>query len=520
MSQIEKNNTPTMLVILDGFGHSQNKEGNAIARAQMPTWQHLIANYPSTLLSASGVAVGLPDGYIGNSEVGHLCIGAGRTIKTAFCKFNDHIADKSFFKNKLLIQKFTQLKESKYPLHLIGLLSDAGVHSHQDHLYALITLAKQVGVEKIYVHAFLDGRDTPPRSAQTYLEKLETICSQNSHCSIASIHGRFYAMDRDNNWDRIQKTYTVLCTPSTANTHDWHTVIEQSYAQNISDEFVEPVNLDPKGIIKDGDGIVFFNFRPDRARQLAACFLTPDVAQFQIQKITPAFFVSTTRYQEIFDNDVLFEEEPITHTLLDEIATQTHKNVFIIAETEKYAHVTYFFRGKRDIQLPTETRVLIPSIKAKTYIDYPEMSASQITEKLLESLKTNQAYFYLVNYANGDMVGHSGDLQATIQACECLDTQIAKLYEQVVEKQNGTLFITADHGNAEEMIDLHTGKIKTAHTTNPVPFVMANKCLKSKHIPFPMPKTGESISIANIAPTILLSLNLKIPLQMEQKTIF
>jgi len=546
MTQINKI-SPTMLVILDGFGYRKETTGNAIAHAKMPTWKKILQTHPHTYLKASGEAVGLPTGYMGNSEVGHTCMGAGRIIKTNFEKINETIKNKSFFSNEKLINLFTALKHNKKSLHLIGLLSDAGVHSHIEHFFAFIKLAKQVGIQNVFIHAILDGRDTPQNSASVYLKQLENFCTQQQFGKIATIHGRFYAMDRDKNWDRTEKCYNALCgnnahsqkpfdtifkkkslRVSGAFSNDsqpsnWHEILDKYYKNNVTDEFIEPTILNSKGTIQNGDGIAFLNFRPDRARQLTQSFIDPGFTEFKKSKNKLEFFFTTTRYDETFKqfpNDILFEQETIEQTLLDEISTQTmsskktSQKVFIIAETEKYAHVTYFFRGKRDIQLPHETRVLIPSIKAKTYINHPEMSANKITAKLIESLQKNPDYFYLVNYANSDMVGHSGDFDATVKACECLDKQIKILYEEVVGKQNGTIFFTSDHGNAEEM----EGKLKGSHTTNPVPFVMCNQ----ENSRFPKKDLNNKLlfGISNIAPTILKYLNLKIPKLMKNKVIY
>ena len=532
--------TPTMLVILDGFGYNSSEVGNAVAHANMPNWKKWLKIYPNTLLKASGEAVGLLPGYIGNSEVGHTCMGSGRIVETAFKKFHDTIKDKSFFKNELLINHFKKLKENNKTLHLMGLLSDAGVHAHEEHFFATLELAKQVGVEKILIHAFLDGRDTPPKSAGVYLQKLQDFCKKLNCGQLASMHGRFYAMDRDNNWDRTQVSYDVLCEKTLRQAQDervkqsvrpepvegWQEALKDSYANNITDEFFKPLMLVKDGNIKEGDGIFFLNFRPDRARQLTESFIDPNFNHFPTKPLnsttgTLEFFITTTRYKgdfKKFNNDVLFEKETIKHTLLQEISDQTHKNVFVIAETEKYAHVTYFFHGMEEQKPENETRVLIPSIKAKNYIDIPQMSAQKITEAVLKSLQTDPAYFYLINYANPDMVGHSGNFDATVKACEFLDKQLEELYSEVVEKQNGTLFITSDHGNAEEMIDNKTGKPKTAHTNNPVFFMEINKKLEFKE---KEPVYSKPVSeLCNIAPTILKFLGLKIPKDMSQKAIF
>ncbi len=518
---------PTMLVILDGFGYRAEPEGNAIAKASMPFWRSLCATYPSTLLDASGTAVGLLPGYIGNSEVGHLTIGSGRIVDSLLKKFHDAIQDQSIFSNKPLIEHFTQLKQTGATLHLMGLLSDAGVHAHQEHLYALLRLAHQCELTKVVVHAFLDGRDTAPRSAGRFLEQLSVFCSTLGCGTLASIQGRFYAMDRDKNWERTQKSYETLCgtTPVPERAIHWHAVLDQSYQAGIYDEFVVPIMLDPQATIKQGDGVIFFNFRPDRARQLTEVLINPFFEFFKnplnTGNKTLAFCITTTRYDQryaSFNNDILFEPEQAEHTLLDEIARQvSHPSVFLIAETEKYAHLTYFFRGMRETHLAHETRALIPSIKAKSYAKTPEMSAPIITNTLIQSLRQNPATFYVVNYANADMVGHSGDLEATIKACQTLDRQLSCLYHEVVEQAHGTLFITADHGNAEEKIDAH-GNIITAHSLNPVPFIIVKKSTERtlSQAPF-MHKPVFGLS--HIAPTILTSMHLRIPSCMEQEII-
>ncbi|MBU1008064.1 2,3-bisphosphoglycerate-independent phosphoglycerate mutase [Candidatus Dependentiae bacterium] len=518
---------PTMLLIFDGFGYREERGGNAIAHAAMPTWDMLQRRYPHELLKASGRAVGLPDGFMGNSEVGHMTIGAGRPIMTPLCKFHDSIDNKTFFKNKLLIEKFTQLKETGHALHLLGLLSDAGVHSHDRHIHELLRLAKMVGVKKTFIHAFLDGRDTPPKSAQLYLDRLQKHCDQANYGAIASLHGRFYAMDRDNNWDRVQKSYEVLCgtchrcfgVGDNIDSRMWQEVIHDCYSRGVYDEFIEPVLLSSEDTIREGDGLFFTNFRPDRMRQLTECFLDPSFNKFASCGLTAtngklAFVFSTTRYSKSFENftnTVLFEDEVITPTLLDLIT----KKIFIIAETEKYAHVTYFFRGKVDIELALETRVLIPSIKARTYINHPDMSAYEITARIIESLRVDPAYFYLVNYANCDMVGHSGDFEATVKACECLDKQLKVLYEEVVEKLGGTIFLVSDHGNAEEMIDLTTGRPKTAHTCNPVPFVTICKSLVGDYKKFDQGNFETIHGLSIVSPTILRHLGLRVPEVMK-----
>lgn len=519
--------TPTMLLILDGFGYTPIKNGNATACANMPTWHYLLAHYPHTLLHASGEHVGLLPGYIGNSEVGHITLGSGRIIPSMLKKIHDSIANKTFFNNPLLVEHFKQLKEQNTALHLMGLLSDGGVHSHEHHLYALLKMARDIGLEQVYIHTFLDGRDVPQKSAKVYLERLVKTCADMQTGVLASVTGRFYAMDRDKNWDRTKACYDTLCgqVAKTLNSN-WQEIINQAYNQKITDEFIPPTLISSQGTIKAGDGIVFFNFRPDRARQLTECFLNPQAPIHQKAHHNIArkliFFITPTCYRDDFPamgNAFLFQKEHIDLTLLDVLAQNpTPAPVFIIAETEKYAHVTYFFRGMDEKQLAHEERVLIPSIKTKTYIDIPHMSAQKITEKLLQSFSKNPARFYLANFANLDMVGHSGDLNATIKACECIDEQIKHIYKHFVEELNGTLIIIGDHGNAEVKIDYATGQPQTAHTCNPVPCVLINKQEKQvRSVTFP---THIEFGLAHVTPTILTIMGYKIPEIMMQQTIF
>lgn len=543
------NKSPIMLVILDGFGHSLKSQGNAVAHAKMPFWNWITQNYPHTLLNASGEYVGLPPGYIGNSEVGHLTIGSGRVVESALKKFHDEITSGDFFENKMLINNFNKIKKTGKALHLIGLLSDGGVHSHESHLYAFLKLAKNLGLQNVFIHVILDGRDVAPKSASIYLNRLEDECKKLNCGKIASVAGRFYAMDRDNNWDRTKQYYDMLIGSNPAvhvkdhlqqfqsnsaiqfsTSTTWQTIINRAYTAGITDEFVKPTLIEPNGFIKFGDGIVFFNFRPDRAKQITESFINPNFDKFKVQKLCStnhelAFFITPTRYNQDFtkfNNDVLFEREKITNTILDVLAEKTTpdnkiRKIFIIAETEKYAHVTYFFHGMQDHQAPNETRVLIPSIKTENYINSPEMRANEITETVLNSLKTEPADFYLINYANADMVGHSGDFNATVKACEYLDKQLEQLYKVVVEKMNGTMFITADHGNAEEKIDPVTGTPLTAHTQNPVPFILVSKDMQSKQEESwsIKPKFG----ISSIAPTILNFIGLQQPKEMTGEKI-
>ena len=507
----------TALVILDGFGHSDKKVGNAVFAANMPHWKYFIKNYPNTLLEASGESVGLLPGFSGNSEVGHLTLGAGRIIESVLLRSQKAIDDGSFFENQILGQAFEELKLTGGRLHLMGLLSDGGVHSHRNMLYALMQAGLNAGIEKIYVHAFLDGRDVFPISASNYLNDFEKVRNDLSRkIKLASIQGRFFAMDRDENWDRTQEAYKVLTGQGKAFEISWQEWIERYYEQGITDEFIPPVLLFDEGKIRKGDGVVFFNIRPDRARQLGECFLLSDFNYFErenlvVQNNTLSFFITGASFDDGYKKQgcqVLFDEEKVYETLLDVLEKHRgDKKVFITAETEKRAHVTYFFKGLRDEVGVKEERCIVPSLKVSSYAVCPEMSAQTITCKVLEALGRNDCFFYLINYANADMVGHSGDFAATVRACEVLDEQLGVLYQEIVVKRGGVIFITADHGNAEQKIDAN-GKPLTAHTKNPVPFVIVG--LENKKIKL------EKNGLACVAPTILTYLQLLVPSVMSE----
>jgi len=493
------NNQPTVLVILDGFGYAQGATHNAIKQAHTPTLDALFAQYPHTLLKASGAAVGLPDGFIGNSEVGHMTIGSGQIIPQELTVLHNAIDDGTFFENTVLRTQLNKLKQSGKALHLMGLLSDAGVHSHQKHLYAFITAAQQADIKTIYVHPFLDGRDVAPQSAVHYLTQLEDFLRHVQGGAIGTIQGRFFAMDRDNNWDRTQKSYAVFTQQESTPQMSWRAALEHYYQQGITDEFIPPTQCNKQSVIQNGDGIIFFNFRPDRARQLIACFVDPNFHQFNITPLQLAFFITPVPCSSALPTTTLFEK-PIAHNTLFDILAAAGKRTFAIAETEKYAHVTYFFHGGTEAKVPHETVVLIPSIKTTSFATHPTMSAQKITDAVMVSLDNDPCDFYLINYANADMVGHSGNFVATVQAIECLDQQIQQLYELVVEKMNGTLYITADHGNAEQMWDHINNQPHTAHTTNPVPFLAVDR---KKRYPLTSLK-----GLADITPFILENMGL------------
>ena len=504
---------PVALIILDGFGYSQEHAGNAIAQAHIPHLKNWLLHYPNTIIQASGTAVGLPAGHSGNSEVGHLTIGSGRITMQPLTFIDQAIASGSFFSNPLLASHLTQLAQHNKTLHIIGLLSDGGSHSSTQHLYAYLKAALQSGIKKIFVHAILDGRDAPPQSAPLYLKKLEQSLQQMGVGKIGSLHGRFYAMNRDQNWERTQSSYNVLTQSTATHEVDWQKVLEHNYAHGITDEFIKPVQLDPHAIIQNGDGIIFFNYRPDSALQLTQAFTQHDFTQFPTTHLQLAFFITPVPYSRLghLKTIALYKQPILDHTLKQILCTHK-KTIFTIAETEKFAHVTYFFDGLGQQLFCHELRILIPSLDTKNYVHTPCMRAPAITAAVLKSLRKIPRDFYLINYANADMVGHSGNFNATIKAVECLDEQLAQLYQEIVIKLDGTIFITGDHGKAEYMIDQKTGTPYTAHTANPVPFIMLKNEFKDQEIPLPVKQ------LCDIAPFILSFMQLPIPNQMKDET--
>lgn len=503
---------PHVLAILDGFGYRQAHEQNAIYEAHPEGYLRLLSEYPHALLKASGANVGLLPHMIGNSEVGHLAIGSGRVTKQPVSIFHEQISNGSFFENQLLKDRFNSLAKSKKRLHIMGLLSDAGVHSHIEHLFALITMARMHEVSSIIIHPFLDGRDVPPQSAELYLTELDKILLQTKQGSIGTIHGRFYAMDRDKHWDRTERSYTVLTSPQKSKFSTWQEALKDSYDKNITDEFFIPVALQENASIQSDDAVIFFNFRADRGRQLTQAFVAPEKTVKNAHQLALSWMLTFTQYSPDFPVDVLLHKSIVTDTFFD-VLERAEKKIFTIAETEKYAHVTYFFNGGRELIHEHETRILIPSKRHyATYALIPQMSAPEITQAVMQSLKHDAQDFYLINYANADMVGHSGDLDATIKAIKCLDEQLERLYTRVVEQLNGTLYITADHGKAEEMWDPTLGQPRTAHTTNLVPFLYINREGKGNSSKL------ELHELADIAPFILKKLGLTVPNVMSTRT--
>ncbi len=505
---------PVLLLVLDGWGVNARREGNAIALARTPNMDELWDKYPHTLLQASGEAVGLPPGQMGNSEVGHLNLGAGRVVYQDFTRISKSIREGKFFENPVLLEGMRQAKEAHGALHLWGLVSDGGVHSHMDHLLALLKLVKQQDLKRVFIHAFLDGRDTPPKSGIDYLRQLEGHLRQVGVGQIATIMGRYYAMDRDNRWERVEKAYLAMICGKGRVGRDACSALESAYELGETDEFVLPTVISedkgiPLGPVEDGDGIIFFNFRADRAREITRAATFVDFAGFirpQIPRL--ACFVCMTEYDETFDLPIAFPPQRLSRILASEISSRNLKQLRI-AETEKYAHVTFFFNGGVENLFPGEERSLIPSPKVATYDLQPEMSAYLVTDEVEKRLQTGRCSFILLNYANADMVGHTGILTAAILAIEAVDSCVGRVVS-AMRRVGGIVFITADHGNAEQMVDHETGQPHTAHTTNPVPFLLIQD-----HSPF---RLREGV-LADFAPTLLETWELEKPSEMESNSL-
>jgi 2,3-bisphosphoglycerate-independent phosphoglycerate mutase len=496
--------SPTMIMILDGFGYSKETKGNAIALARTPNLDKLFKKYPHNLLSASGMMVGLPDGQMGNSEVGHLNIGAGRIIYQELTKITKEIRDKTFFSNQALIDAMNSANLNNKPLHLIGLLSDGGVHSHIDHLIAILELAKKNKVKNVYIHAILDGRDTPPDSGIRHMEKLLLNMDRLKIGKISTISGRYYAMDRDHRWDRVTLAYDAISQGIGRISEDPIEAIQSAYSQGETDEFFKPTIISKNSFIENGDSIIFFNFRPDRARELTRCFVDANFDSFLRKKTyTNLCFVCLTQYDILMPNvKVAFLPQSIDNTLGQYLA-KNNKTQLRIAETEKYAHVTFFFNGGIETPNPNEDRMLIPSPSVATYDLQPEMSAEKIADAVIPQIDRDFYDVIVLNFANPDMVGHTGVLEAAIKAIETIDNCVGEVVASVLAK-GGTILLTADHGNAEKMLD-EKGHPFTAHTTNPVPFMLISEKqykLKSKGI------------LADIAPTLLEIIGLNKPAEM------
>ncbi len=505
---------PTVLMILDGYGLNDNRTGNAVAQAQTPVMDKLMAEYPFVKGNASGLAVGLPDGQMGNSEVGHLNMGAGRIVYQDLTKITKAIQDGDFFENKALLAACENVKANDSSLHMFGLVSDGGVHSHNGHIYGLLELAKRQGIQKVYVHCFLDGRDTPPASGKEYVEQLEEKMKEIGVGEVASVMGRYYAMDRDNRWERVEKAYNALVKGIGENAESGPAGIQASYDAETTDEFVLPTVVmkdgAPVATIKDNDSIIFYNFRPDRAREITRVFCDDNFEGFNRGPRVKTTYVCFTEYDVTIENkQVAFVKEEITNTFGEFLAEKGLKQARL-AETEKYAHVTFFFNGGVEEPNEGEDRILVKSPKVATYDLQPEMSAYEVCDKLVESIKSGKYDVIIINFANPDMVGHTGVEAAAIKAIEAVDECVGKAVDAVKEV-DGQMFICADHGNAEQLIDEETGEPFTAHTTNPVPFILVNAD--------PAYKLREGGCLADIAPTLIELMGLEQPAEMTGKSL-
>ncbi len=506
--------SPVVLVILDGWGYRAETDGNAVSAANTPVIDSLWTAYPHTLIHTSGKDVGLPDGQMGNSEVGHLNLGAGRVVPQELVRISDAVEDGTLLSNSALVKLYQTVKRNGGKLHLIGLCSDGGVHSHVQHLLGLLDMAKDQFLEDVCVHVIMDGRDTSPASGSRYIQEIEAYMGKVGVGRIVTIGGRYYAMDRDHRWDRVQKAYEVLTTDGPGDGRSPLQILQDSYAAELNDEFVLPTRVGP-GAIAPNDGVVFFNFRPDRARQLTQAFVDPNFKGFERSLITPLFFVTFTQYDPSLPVDVAFEPQNLNNILGEVIANHGLKQLRT-AETEKYAHVTYFFNGGIEDPLEGEDRELVSSPMVATYDKAPAMSAEAVTDGAIAAIQKRIYSLIVINYANPDMVGHTGKMDATIQALQTVDHALGRLLAAII-RAGGTTIITADHGNAETMWD-EQGNPWTAHTTNPVPFIL----VEGEGVKIPGHGTEVTLRadgrLADVAPTILEILKLPQPVEMTGRS--
>ena len=505
-------NKLTMLMILDGFGNNSNASGNAVQIAKTPNIDELMKKNPTTQIHASGLDVGLPEEQMGNSEVGHTNIGAGRIVYQELTRITKSIEDGDFFSVPELCAAIEHCKKNNSKLHIMGLLSDGGVHSHMRHLFAILELAKRKGFEDVYVHCFLDGRDTPPASGENYILKLEEKMKEKQIGRIATISGRFYAMDRDKRWQRVEKAYRALVDGEGEKSTSAISAVESSYQKEVFDEFIEPTVImngeKPVATIGKHDSVIFYNFRPDRAREITRTLVDKEFNEFETQKDLDLYYVCMTSYDETMPNvHIAFKKEELKNTF-GEYISEHNLTQLRIAETEKYAHVTFFFNGGEEKQYKGEDRILVPSPKVETYDLKPEMSAYEVTDKVVEAINSQKYNCIILNYANPDMVGHTGSLEAAIKAIETIDECVGRVVE-AINNQSGVLLITADHGNAEQMIDYKTGEPHTAHTTNPVPLVLIG--MEDVKL-----KEGK---LADLAPTMLDIMGLEKPEEMTGESL-
>lgn len=504
-----------LLTILDGWGINNEQEGNAFKKANTPHLDQLFNDFPHTVVTPSGPAAGLPEGQMGNSEVGHLNIGAGRVVYQSIQQINVSIANGSFFTNAALLSAIRNAKEKNASLHLMGLLSDGGVHTSNKHLYALLKLAKQENFSRVYIHCFMDGRDTSPTSGINFIRALQHEIKKIGVGQIATISGRYYAMDRDNRWDRVEKAYEAMVDNKGVMASDPVELMQTSYDQQITDEFIVPSiiteNGQPIAKIQDKDSVILFNFRPDRAREISYAFVNTDFAYFQRTQLHQLTYVCMTEYDKKIEAPVAFRPDPLRNVLAEVLANH-NKTQLHIAETEKYAHVTFFFNGGVEKQFPGEERILIPSPNVATYDLKPEMSAYAVTDNVIQAIEDEKFEVIILNFANPDMVGHTGVLDAAIKAMEAVDTCIGKISTKLLEK-NGSMILTSDHGNLEYMIDQNSGEAFTAHTSNDVPLLFISN--KKKNI-----KLQDHGILADIAPTILALLKIDQPKEMTGRSLF
>ncbi|MCR5665466.1 MAG: 2,3-bisphosphoglycerate-independent phosphoglycerate mutase [Eubacterium sp.] len=505
---------PTVLMILDGFGLNDETNGNAVFKAKTPHIDGLMEKYPWAKGNASGLAVGLPDGQMGNSEVGHMNMGAGRIVYQELTRITKEIEDGDFFANPRLKEAFDHVKKHESAMHLYGLLSDGGVHSHNTHLYGLLEMAKREGVKDVYVHCFLDGRDTAPTSGEGYVKELQDKMKEIGVGKIASVCGRYYAMDRDNRWDRVQKAYDMLTKGIGHKADDAVQAVKESYAKDVTDEFVEPVVImedsKPVATIRDSDAIIFYNFRPDRARQITRTFCADDFDGFDRGSRLQVKYVCFTEYDVTIPNKTIaFEKVKLKETFGEFLAEHGLKQARI-AETEKYAHVTFFFNGGVEEPNEGEDRILVNSPKVATYDLKPEMSAYEVCDRLCEAITSQKYDVIIINFANPDMVGHTGVIDAAVKAVEAVDECVGKAYDALM-KVDGQMFLCADHGNAEQLIDPVTNESFTAHTINPVPFVLIN--YKEGYV------LDEGGRLADIVPTLIEMMDLKQPQEMTGRSL-
>ncbi|RGZ00989.1 2,3-bisphosphoglycerate-independent phosphoglycerate mutase [Clostridium sp. AM58-1XD] len=505
---------PVVLMILDGYGLNNNCEHNAVCEGRTPIMDQLMSQCPFVKGNASGMAVGLPDGQMGNSEVGHLNMGAGRIVYQELTRITKSIQDGDFFDNEAFLAAVRNCKDNDSALHLFGLVSDGGVHSHNTHIYGLLELAKRNGLKNVYVHCFLDGRDTPPSSGKDYVAELEAKMKEIGVGEVATVMGRYYAMDRDNRWDRVEKAYRVLTEGKGSTAESATAGIQASYDDDKTDEFVIPFavmkNGSPVASIKDHDSVIFYNFRPDRAREITRAFCDDEFKGFERSRRLDLVYVCFTDYDETISNKlVAFKKQSITNTFGEFLAAHG-KTQARIAETEKYAHVTFFFNGGVEEPNKGEDRILVKSPKVATYDLQPEMSAPAVCDKLVEAIKSDKYDVIIINFANPDMVGHTGVEAAAIKAIEAVDECVGRAVE-AVKAVDGVMFICADHGNAEQLVDYVTGDPFTAHTTNPVPFILVNAD--------PSYKLREGGCLADIAPTLIELMGMEQPKEMTGKSL-